>query len=150
MRWLNVSHSCSDYSAFAHASTHDAARCVSKSCSAICASPSTHHAARHSPALFALVHRHIMQLDIRLVASKSKCNCIAASSLLVMCFFHIYIYIYIYIYICVYTYKTSLKADEEVGGCFCSRWVDSHLKRCVQKHRINRSETVLEQFRKAI
>ncbi len=90
MRWLNVSHSCIDYSAFAHASTHDAARCVSKSCSAICASPSTHHAARHSPALFALVHRHIMQLDIRLVASKSKCNCIAASSLLVMCLIYIY------------------------------------------------------------
>ena len=107
MRWLNVSHSCSDYSAFAHASTHDAARCVSKSCSAICASPSTHHAARHSPALFALVHRHIVQLDIRLVASKSKCNCIAASSLLVMCLIYIYIYIYIYavyIYIYLYTY----------------------------------------------
>ena len=111
MRWLNVSYSCSDYSAFAHASTHDAARCVSKSCSAICASPSTHHAARHSPALFALVHRHIVQLDIRLVASKSKCNCIAASSLLVMCLIYIYTYIYIYIYtqyicmyICIYRY----------------------------------------------
>ena len=23
-----------------------------------------------------------------------------------------------------YTYKTSLKADKEVGGCFCARWVE--------------------------